>query len=70
MARWRLKEIGQAQRWSARALAREAELAYNTVWAMWANRSTRADLKTIEALARVLNVKPGELLGEGEQEQH
>ena len=69
MAHWRLREIAQAERWSARALAREAGLAYNTVWAMWANKSTRADLKTLDALARVLKVAPGDLIGEGEQEQ-
>lgn len=67
MARWRLREIAEPQRWSQRGLAEAAGLAYGTVHAIWNNTATRADLNTIDALARVLNVEPGELIGSGER---
>ncbi len=68
MARWRLRDIAEPERWTARKLAIETGLAYNTVWGIWANRSQRADLGTLDTLARVLKIKPGELIGEGEQQ--
>lgn len=67
MARWRLKEIAKPQRWTQRALAKETGLALGTINSIWNNTATRADLKTIEALAQVLKVQPGELIGPGEQ---
>jgi DNA-binding Xre family transcriptional regulator len=66
MAHWRLREIAEPQRWNARKIAQATGLAYNTVWGIWANRSKRADLDTLETLARLLNVAPGELVGAGE----
>ena len=66
MAHWRLREIAQPQRWTARKIALATGLAYNTVWGMWANRTRRADLDTLDTLARLLNVAPGELIGAGE----
>ena len=68
MARWRVREIAEPERWSARKLARATGLAYNTVWAIWANKAKRADLDTLEALARVLKVAPGDLIGAGEKQ--
>ncbi len=65
MAYFRLKEIAAPQRWSARKIALETGLAYNTVWGIWANRSKRVDLDTLDTLARLLNVGPGELIGQG-----
>ncbi len=67
MAHWRLREIAQPQRWTARKIALATGLAYNTVWAIWANRSKRADLDTLEKLAGLLNVAPGELIGAGDE---
>jgi len=66
MARWRVREIAEPERWSARRLAREAGLAYTTVQAIWSNTSRRADLDTLEKLARVLQVEPGQLIGPGD----
>ena len=60
--RWRVREIAEPERWNAKKLAESTGLAYGTVYAIWTNQATRADLKTIEALARVLNVRPGDLL--------
>ena len=68
MAYFRLKEIAAPQRWSARKISLETGLAYNTVWGIWANRSKRVDLDTLDTLARLLNVAPGELIGKGELE--
>jgi DNA-binding Xre family transcriptional regulator len=65
MAYWRLREIAEPQRWNARKIALATGLAYNTVWVMWANRSKRADLDTLDTLARLLAVAPGELIGAG-----
>ena len=44
MARWRVREIAEPECWSARKLAQATGLAYNTVWAIWANKAKRADL--------------------------
>ena len=64
--RWRLREIAEPERWTARKLARTTGLAYNTVWGIWANATKRADLATIEKLADVLKVEPGALIGRKE----
>lgn len=62
MVRWRLKELAEPERWNPHNLAAATGLAYTTVYNMWENRSRRADLDTIDALARVLKVEPGALL--------
>ena len=60
--RWKLKDIAQPERWSARKLSEATGLAYNTVWGIWTNKTRRADLDTLATLASVLNVQPGDLL--------
>ncbi len=60
--RWKLKDIAQPERWSARKLSEVTGLAYNTVWGIWTNKTRRADLDTLATLASVLNVQPGDLL--------
>ncbi len=67
MAYYRLREIAEPERWSARKLALSTGLAYNTVYNIWANKTTRADLETLQKLADVLKVRPGELIGSGER---
>ncbi|MDP9310578.1 MAG: helix-turn-helix transcriptional regulator [Chloroflexota bacterium] len=59
---WRVREIAEPQRWNAHSLAEASGLAYNTVWAIWNNRAKRADLDTLGAIARVLDVDPGDLI--------
>ena len=60
--RWRVREIAEPERWNAKKLAEATGLAYGTVYAIWTNQATRVDFKTLEALARVLKVAPGELI--------
>ena len=62
MVRWRLKELAEPERWNPHNLAAATGLAYTTVYNMWENRTRRADLDTIDALARALKVEPGALL--------
>lgn len=66
MARWKLREIAEPERWNARKLAQTTGLAYNTVWGIWVNKTRRADLDTLDALARALGIKASDLIGEGE----
>jgi DNA-binding Xre family transcriptional regulator len=60
--RWRLKDIAEPERWSARKIAEATGLAYNTVWGIWANKSKRADLDTLDTLAQLLKIEPGQLI--------
>jgi len=66
MARWRVREIAEPERWNAKKLAEASGLAYGTVYAIWTSQATRVDFKTLDALARVLKVEPGELIGSEE----
>ncbi len=68
MARWRLREIAEPERWNARKLAQATGLAYNTVWGIWTNTTRRTDLDTLDKLAAVLKVQPNDLLGPGTQQ--
>lgn len=71
MARWKLREIAEPERWNAKKLADHTGLAYNTVWGMWTNKTKRADLDTLTTLANALKVQPGDLIGpdhEGQEE--
>lgn len=61
--RWRVKDIAAPGRWNPHSLAVEAKIAYNTVYLIWHNQAKRADLETLEKLANVLQVEPGELIG-------
>ena len=63
MARWKVKEIAAPERWTARKLAIATGLAYGTVYHIWRNEAKRADLSTLDAIAQVLGVQPGDLLG-------
>lgn len=66
MAYWRVREIAEPERWNARKLSQATGLAYTTVWAIWTNTAKRADLETLEKLAQVLKVRPGDLIGSGD----
>jgi DNA-binding Xre family transcriptional regulator len=67
MVRWQLKELAEPERWNPHNLAEATGLAYTTVYNMWTNRTRRADLDTIGALAKALKVPPGDLLVEVEE---
>ncbi|MBC8074590.1 MAG: helix-turn-helix domain-containing protein [Chloroflexales bacterium] len=60
--RWRVREIAEPERWTARKLALATGLAYNTVWGIWTNKTRRADLDTIEKIARELKVAARDLI--------
>jgi len=68
MVRWRLREIAEPERWNPHNLAEATGLTYKTIWSIWQNKTRRADLDTIAALARTLKVRPGDLLVETESE--
>lgn len=61
---YRLREIAQPERWNAKKLAEATGLAYNTVYGIWANKTTRADLEALARLARVLGIQPGQLISD------
>jgi len=61
--RWRLREIAEPERWTARKLSQATGLAYNTVWGIWAGKAKQAHLATLEKLADVLKTEPGALIG-------
>ncbi len=66
MARWLVRDIAEPQRWNAHSLAVAAGLAYNTMYGIWNNKAKRADLDTLDAIARVLKLAPGDLIGRDE----
>lgn len=66
--RWRLKEVAEPERWTARKLALKTGLAYNTVWGIWTNKTRRADLDTLEKLASALEVPATTLIEEAAQQ--
>jgi DNA-binding Xre family transcriptional regulator len=58
---WRVDELVAKRGWSARRLAKTADLDEKTVRNIIAGRATRVDLETIARLASALQVKPGAL---------
>jgi DNA-binding Xre family transcriptional regulator len=50
-------------------LSEATGLAYSTVWAIWTNKTRRADLDTLEKIAAALKVEPGDLIGRAKPEQ-
>jgi DNA-binding Xre family transcriptional regulator len=67
--RWRVRDIGEPERWNPHNLAAATGLAYSTVYNIWANKVRRADLDTMEKLATALRVDPGELIGPAESDE-
>ncbi|NJN65301.1 MAG: helix-turn-helix transcriptional regulator [Chloroflexaceae bacterium] len=70
MARWMLREIAEPSGWNPRSLATEARLSYHTVRLIWYNEAKRVDLTTLDKLAEVLKVPPGNFIGNGEPLQN
>ncbi len=69
MVRWRIKEVAQERNIdNPHSLALAAQLSYNSVRPMWNNETTRADLRTLDKLSRVLHVQPGDLLERVDEE--
>ncbi len=61
---FRLRELleGREEPLSLAKLARESGLSYATVHAIYHNDTARVDLSSLDALAAVLGVGPGDLL--------
>lgn len=60
--RFRLEECLAERGMTQSELARRSLVSFQTVNAICRNRTTRVDLATLSALARVLDVEPGDLL--------
>ncbi|WP_110513753.1 helix-turn-helix domain-containing protein [Herpetosiphon llansteffanensis] len=61
MIRWRLREIAEPERWNIKKLSEKTGLAYKSVYAIWKDTARRVDLDTLDKLASILNVQPGDL---------
>ncbi|NJK80990.1 MAG: helix-turn-helix transcriptional regulator [Chloroflexaceae bacterium] len=68
MASLRVRELAQAQGYNISTLSRRADLSYPTVHAMWHSHVVRIDLTTLEAVARVLGVRTGDLIVDEQDE--
>lgn len=62
MARYRVQEEAEAKGFDISKLSRRADLNYNTVAGIWHNKTKRADLASLEAIADVLNVPTSALI--------
>jgi transcriptional regulator with XRE-family HTH domain len=62
MARYRVHEEAEAQGFDISKLSRRSDLNYNTVAGIWHNKTKRADLASLEAIAEVLNVPVSKLI--------
>lgn len=66
MPRIKVKEIAEPKGWTAAKLARRADLSYPTVADLWKDPERDVSLRTLEKLARVLEVEIADLI-ESEQ---
>lgn len=60
--RFRLKELLERAGISQNELARQSGVSFPTINAMMQNKTRGVQLETLDAIARVLKVEPGELL--------
>ena len=64
MARFKIKEIAEKQNFNASKLARKADLAHATVYALWENGDANPSIETLKKIAVALKVSVVDLLGE------
>lgn len=57
----RVKTVADSKGKNVRQICLETGIAYNTVLHLFRKSATRIDLKTIDALCRVLECQPGDL---------
>lgn len=69
MAHLRVRELAEAQGLDIAKLARRADLGYGTVHALWNGTTESPGLKTLEAVAKVLGVRTGDLIADDEPKQ-
>ncbi len=60
--RLKIKEIAEAKGYNISRLARKADIAYQTLHAMWNDPGKDVALSTLAKIARVLNVDVSELV--------
>jgi len=65
MARLRVKELSEARGLNITTLSRRAELSYRQAWMIWHDRVSQLDFRTLERIARALEVNIGDLFVEG-----
>ncbi len=75
MARFRVKEIAEAQGMTTADLHRRtlfltpaSKISYQTVRSLWRNETQRPSLDTLDAVARALGVNPGDLIGRNDED--
>lgn len=54
--KFRVRELAQAQGHSIRSLAKDAGLAYRTVFSLWHDQTMRPDERTLQKVAYTLHV--------------
>ena len=57
-----IKELAEPRGYNISTLARRADLSYPTVHALWHGHVVRVDLNTLEAVAKVLGMRTGDLI--------
>jgi transcriptional regulator with XRE-family HTH domain len=68
MAHFRLKDVAERERWSARRISRDSGLSYTAVQGVWSNRAKRVNLDTLQRLADTIGVSVRELIDDGKDE--
>ncbi len=69
MVRLIIKELAEKKNISQSRLQREAGVTMAQLRRYWFNQSESVTLDALERIARVLGVKPGELIVEDDQEE-
>jgi putative transcriptional regulator len=64
--RFVLREILEQRGISQSELARRTGLSFTTIHRLAANKTAMVALRTLERIARALDVKPGDLIGGGD----
>lgn len=62
MAKVEVRPLAEKQGFNISSLARRADISYPTMHALWHGHVVRVDLVTLEAVARVLGVRTGDLI--------
>lgn len=64
MAKVEVRELAEARGYNITTLAKQADVSYPTMHALWHGRSLRVDLSTLSAVARALGVRIADLIVE------
>jgi DNA-binding Xre family transcriptional regulator len=64
MAYLRVRELAEERGFNITTLSRKAELAYTTTHNLWHGNAAQLNIRTLERVARALDVRVGDLFGE------